>query len=79
MITFETNAFTYRPATRTFVAEASSLSVPVGKLQGKFRIVNPKTGNGRDFRFSHADADGEDTYGWRYESPDGLNTLIIND
>ena len=79
MITFETNAFTYRPATRTFVAEASSLSVPVGKFPSQFRIVTPATGNGRDFRFSHADTDGEDTSGWRYESPDGLKTLIIND
>lgn len=77
MTEFKTSDFTYRPESRTFVAEASDLGLD--RIPTACRIVNPATGGARDFSFSHADTDGEDTYGWNFRSADGIKALIIND
>jgi hypothetical protein len=77
MKTFEIGAFSYNRRTRTLVTEASNLGL--GSVPAVFEIFNATTGNTRSFRLAGTDTDGEDTYGWRYESVNGVKALIIND
>ena len=77
MKTFEIGAFSYNPKTQTLTAEASCLGI--WSVPAVFDIFNATTGNTRSFKLSGTDTDGEDTYGWRYESVNGVKALIIND
>lgn len=73
--------FSYNKETNCFSQYISELpaTIRVGK-QTQIKITNPKTKNWRIFKFKKADMDGsnEDTYGWNYESEDGIKLLIIN-
>lgn len=77
--------FTYNPNTKTYVAEASELGLPVGLLPRELTI------DGASFVYSHAerDASEEDIAGWNFKvtmgavqrNPGmaGAKVLIIND
>ncbi len=62
-----------------YISDLTS-TIKVGK-QTQIKITNSKTKNCRIFEFKEADMDAsnEDTYGWNYESEDGIKLLIIND
>ena len=74
--------FTYNKVTNCFSQYISDLpeTIRVGK-QTQIKLTNSKTKKWRIFKFKKADMDGsnEDTYGWNYESSDGIKLLIIND
>lgn len=64
MITYKMSHFQYNSDTQTFVAEASSLSLPVGKFPETFDIVSDKTGKRVTFHFvkNVLDAEGDLMY-----------------
>lgn len=70
----------YDPQTKTFSAEVSELPKRI-RIGNSITVANPKTKAWREFKLYKTDMDGsgEDTYGWRYRSDDGLELLIIND
>jgi hypothetical protein len=67
--------------------EDRTLSVEISDLPDDFEtkhelvVYNPKTGNTKLFKHYKNDTDGsgEDVYGYRYKSSEGIELLIIND
>jgi len=76
--TIEVENRDYDPKTRTFAFECSDKDI---NHPGRDVILkNPKTGRELRFKFVKADTDGEDVWGWNYESVIGAyKLLIIND
>lgn len=75
------NVFSYNKSTKTLSAEASDLGWPVGSRLNQFELINKKTGKSQIFNHFKTDKDssGEDTYGWWFQSNEGIKVLIIND
>jgi len=82
---FQASQFTYNPSARAYIAEASSLGLPVGVLPRVFTVDD------NEFVYAHADLDAshEDVAGWNFKptmatvqrNPKmaGIKVLIIND
>ena len=71
-------------ATRTISMELSDLTNDANGGYGDYRCViirNIDSGKEMTFGFTHRDMDGsqEDTYGWNYQSDNGIKLLLIND
>jgi len=76
---FSTDELAYNVKSKTFVAEASELGLSaVSKIS--YIIWNPATMMSQYFKYIKTDVtpDGE-IAGWRYQSRQGINLLIIND
>ena len=76
-MTFTTDQLTYNKETQSFAIEASD--VPSQIVEGQYVIYNPQTQMSQYFRYVGKDTDGEDIFGWRYKSHQGIGLLIIND
>lgn len=78
---FNINQFTWNKQNKVLSVEASEIDVHLDKyyLYSGIGITNTTTGGYRKFSFTHVDTDGEDIFGWNFESPDGIKLLIIND
>ena len=64
------------------LSDSESMNIYLGSpSQNAIVVENTTSGNARRFEFVQKDTDGsgEDTYGWRYKSKDGIKLLIIND
>jgi len=74
-----TDNLTYNKESNTLSGYASDLKISGGNTSHV--VYNPKTQMSQYFNFIKADMDGsgEDTYGWNYQSKEGVNLLIIND
>lgn len=82
---FNSNQFQWQPETKSYVAEASELGLPVGVLDPVLVI------DGNEFQYygTDHDASGEDVAGWRFKPTMGTvqknpamaytKVLIIND
>jgi len=73
----------YHKETKTFAFELSELSDD-SMTNGDLRSVilkNLNNGNSIEFGFTHRDMDAtdEDTYGYNYQSDNGIKLLLIND
>lgn len=80
---FNSKQFELNPHTHTYIAEASTLGLPLGEVPSEITIVigQPSLCAKMDFRFKEAemDASGEDVAGWRYINNAGTTVLVIND
>ena len=70
----------YHKEDKTLSAEMSDLP-PGFSTKHTIIVYNPKTGNTKTFTHYGNDVDGsgEDVYGYKYRSQDGIELLIIND
>ena len=70
----------YNKEDKTLSAEMSDLP-PGFSTKHTIIVYNPKTGNTKTFTHYGNDVDGsgEDVYGYKYRSQDGIELLIIND
>jgi len=78
MIHLNTNQFTYNKESKCFSAELSDLRNINPYLDRTIIFTNPNTKKSAEFKFTKTDTDGEDIFGWNYQS-DELRLLIIND